>query len=102
MTKIKVCKCHSVSYCKEECQREDWPRHSDNCVPVMVKEYGEKGKGLVASKAIKVGELILNDKAAVSLSLSTMTLNMRVMDILSLKMQRGCLSIGRFSRTCPS
>ena len=65
-TKIKVCKCHSVSYCNEECQREDWPRHRDNCVPVMVKEYGEKGKGLVASKAIKMGELILNDKAAVS------------------------------------
>ena len=64
--KIKVCKCHSVSYCGEECQREDWPRHSDNCVPVMVKEYGEKGQGLVAAKNIKSGELILTDKAVVS------------------------------------
>jgi len=64
-TKIKVCKCHSVSYCNEECQREDWPRHSDNCVPVMVKEYGEKGKGLVAAKNIKSGEQILTDKAVV-------------------------------------
>ena len=62
----KVCKCHSVSYCGEECQREDWPRHSDNHVPVMVKEYGEKGRGLVAAKAIKMGELILTDKAVVS------------------------------------
>ena len=65
-TKIKVCKCHSVSYCGEACQREDWPRHIHNCVPVMVKEYGEKGKGLVASKAIKMGELILIDEATVS------------------------------------
>ena len=44
----------------------DWPRHSDNCFPVMVKEYGEKGKGLVAAKDIREGELILIDKAAVS------------------------------------
>jgi len=63
---IKVCKCHSVSYCGEACQREDWPRHSDNCVPVMVKDYGEKGNGLVASKNIKSGEQILTDKAVVS------------------------------------
>ena len=32
----------------------------------MVKDYGEKGKGLVTSKAIKMGELILTDKALVS------------------------------------
>ena len=64
--KIKVCKCHSVSYCGPECQREDWPRHRDNCVPVMVKEYGAKGQGLVAAKNIKMGELILTDKAVVS------------------------------------
>ena len=66
MKQCKVCKCHSVSYCGEECQREDWPRHRKNCIPVMVKEYGEKGKGLVASKNIKRGELILIDKAAMS------------------------------------
>ena len=64
--KCKVCKCHSITYCGEECQREDWPRHIDNHVPVMVKEYGDKGKGLVAAKAIKMGELILTDKAVVS------------------------------------
>ena len=62
----KCSKCHSITYCSQECQREDWPRHSDNCVPVMVKEYGEKGQGLVAAKDIKMGELILTDKAVVS------------------------------------
>ena len=45
---------------------EDWPRHKKNCIPVMVKEYGEKGRGLVAAKNIKMGELILTDKAVVS------------------------------------
>ena len=64
--KCKVCKCHSITYCGEECQRKDWPRHIDNHVPVMVKEYGDKGQGLVAATAIKMGDLILTDKAVVS------------------------------------
>ena len=51
----KCSRCHSITYCSKECQEEDWPRHSDNCVPVMVKEYGEKGQGLVAAKDIKMG-----------------------------------------------
>ena len=64
--KLSKCnQCHSITYCSQECQREDWPRHSDNCVPVMVKEYGEKGQGLVAARDIKMGELILSDKALV-------------------------------------
>jgi len=62
----KCSKCHSVTYCSQECQEEDWSRHSDNCISVMVKEYGEKGNGLVASKDIKMGEQILIDKAFVS------------------------------------
>ena len=53
-------------YCSKECQEEDWPRHRDNCVPVIVKEYGEKGQGLVSAKDIKMGEQILTDKAIVS------------------------------------
>jgi len=62
----KCSKCHSITYCSQECQEEDWPRHSDNCIPVMMKEYGEKGQGLVAAKDIKMGELILTDQAVVS------------------------------------
>ena len=61
----KCATCHSITYCSKECQEEDWPRHSDNCIPVMVKDYGEKGQGLVAARDIKMGELILNDKALV-------------------------------------
>ena len=57
--KCKVCKCHSITYCGLECQREDWPRHSENCVPVMITEIPGKGVGLVASKDFKAGQLIL-------------------------------------------
>ena len=64
---IKKCaKCHSVSYCRRECQVADWPRHKRPCLPVMVKEMGEKGRGVVASRDFKVGDLIFNDKLVVS------------------------------------
>ena len=66
MKKCKVCQCHAVTYCGKECQVADWPRHQENCVPVMVKDYEGKGRGLVASKDIKMGELILIDKAVLA------------------------------------
>ena len=55
---IKKCsKCFSVSYCGRECQVGDWVRHKRLCDPVMVKDFGEKGRGLVASKNFKVGDI---------------------------------------------
>ena len=63
----KCAKCHSVSYCGRKCQRADWPRHKRLCLPVLIKEMGEKGRGLVASRDFKVGDLIFNDKLVVSI-----------------------------------
>ena len=45
----------------------DWQRHSWNCVPVMVTEYEGKGRGLIAARDIKIGELIFIDKLAISI-----------------------------------
>ena len=68
---IKKCaKCLSVSYCGRECQVADWARHKRLCLPVMIQEMGEKGRGLVASRDFKVGDLIFNDKSAVSITTS--------------------------------
>ena len=64
--KLSKCgRCQAITYCSRECQAEDWPRHKANCVPVMVKDIEGKGRGLVAAKDIKIGELILIDKAVV-------------------------------------
>merc|ERR1719154_689712 len=59
---IKKCaKCFSVAYCGRKCQVGDWARHKRLCVPVMIKDFGEKGRGLVASKNFKVKDLIFKD-----------------------------------------
>ena len=67
--KLSKCNgCHAIPYCGRECQREDWPRHAWNCVPVMVTEIPGKGRGLVAARDIKMGELIFTDKPAIKLT----------------------------------
>ena len=62
---LKCSQCHSIAYCGQECQREDWGRHKDNCIPVMITELRGKGRGLVASRDINIGQVILNEKWAV-------------------------------------
>ena len=62
---LKCASCHSITYCGPQCQRSDWTRHRPNCIPVMITEYKGKGRGLVASRDIKMGELILQDTAVI-------------------------------------
>ena len=61
----KCAKCHAITYCSGECQKKDWPRHGWNCVPVMFTEIPGKGRGVVAAKDIKIGELIFIDKPVI-------------------------------------
>ena len=62
----KCNQCNSITYCDKVCQREDWGRHKDNCIPVMLTELKGKGRGLVASRDIQVGEVIFTEEAAIS------------------------------------
>ena len=64
----KCAKCEAITYCGRQCQLEDWPRHKWNCVPVMVTEIPGKGRGLVAAKDIKMGELLFTDKAVIKMN----------------------------------
>lgn len=62
---LKCGRCQAITYCGLECQKSDWTRHRKNCIPVMIKEYEGKGRGLVASRNIKIGELIFQDTAVI-------------------------------------
>ena len=64
----KCAGCHAITYCGVECQREDFQRHKWNCLPVMVTEIPGKGRGLVAARDIKMGELIFVDKPVIKIS----------------------------------
>ena len=83
----KCARCHSITYCGLECQKADWPRHSWNCVPVMVTEIPGKGRGLVAARDIKMGELIFIDKPAIILPSDFDQMPMSSMTMESLRTQ---------------
>ena len=61
----KCSKCHAVSYCGQECQRQDWPRHSYFCHPVQISCIPRMRLGLVAARNFKKGERIFVDRPAV-------------------------------------
>jgi len=62
--KIYMCaKCHSVGYCGSKCQKMDLQRHKKLCAPVVFKEIGDSGRGLIATKDIGMGYLILKVEA---------------------------------------
>ena len=64
----KLCsKCKAVGYCGANCQKKDWVRHRANCSPVLVAELKHSGRGLVAARKIKTGELILKENATIAL-----------------------------------
>ena len=65
-SKKKCSQCHSITYFGEECQRQDLERHKDNCIPVVLTETTGKGRGLVASRDIQIGQVILKEQSVVS------------------------------------
>ena len=53
----------------------DWARHKRLCDPVMIKDFGEKGRGLVASRDFKIGDLIMKDKPVILSKIKNEDLN---------------------------
>jgi len=62
----KACsRCRAVAYCSQAHQASDWSRHKSNCHPVVVAELKGRGRGLVATRQIQKGELVLAEQPAV-------------------------------------
>ena len=58
-----------VLCCSKECQVTHWRSlHKRWCGPFEVMQLWGRGRGLVATRDIKMGELIVEDRAAVSVS----------------------------------
>ena len=54
--------CCEVSYCSQQCQRTHWKTHKIACKPYKVGPVPGKGLGLLATRTIKLGELIMRER----------------------------------------
>ncbi|XP_075224029.1 SET and MYND domain containing, arthropod-specific, member 1 isoform X2 [Lycorma delicatula] len=54
--------CHIVYYCSRDHQKADWKEHKSFCKTFMIKEDATLGRHLIASRDIKVGEIILREE----------------------------------------
>jgi len=68
-------RCHSVDYCSKECQKKDWKRHKKLCAPVVFKEIDHRGRGLVATKDIKMGDHIFDEELLFGMAVGHRTLD---------------------------
>ncbi|XP_069705567.1 SET domain-containing protein SmydA-8 [Periplaneta americana] len=53
--------CHVTYYCCRDHQRLDWKGHRDRCKPFKVAENKILGRHLIATRDLKVGEIILQE-----------------------------------------
>ncbi|KZC09337.1 PREDICTED: protein msta, isoform A-like [Dufourea novaeangliae] len=53
--------CETVYYCSKEHQKKDWKKHTEVCTPYKLAEDSILGRHYVATRNIKVGEIILKD-----------------------------------------
>ncbi|XP_003693098.2 SET domain-containing protein SmydA-8-like isoform X1 [Apis florea] len=57
----KCSACENVYYCSKKHQKEDWKKHSKVCKSFKLAENPSLGRHYVATRNIKVGEIILRD-----------------------------------------
>ena len=67
--KMKSCVCGKVFYCNKECQAKDWKNHKPSCPPFTIREVPGKGRGLVATRRIKAGQIIVEEMSWINLEL---------------------------------
>ena len=54
--------CCEVSYCSQQCQRTHWKTHKIACKPYKISPVPGKGLGLLATRTLKLGELIMRER----------------------------------------
>ena len=70
--------CGNVYYCDRGCQKSDWRSHKKDCRPFRECEIAGKNKGLVATRTIKRGQVLLRDKALLVLKKSQIKKKVRL------------------------
>eukprot|EP00092_Neocalanus_flemingeri_P008411 GFUD01009067.1.p1 GENE.GFUD01009067.1~~GFUD01009067.1.p1 ORF type:complete len:387 (-),score=107.42 GFUD01009067.1:317-1477(-) len=60
-TSVTSCSCGKVSYCGVDCQKSDWKSHKPDCPPFKVAKLPGRGRGLLATRKINVGEVVIEE-----------------------------------------
>ena len=58
-----------AQYCDQKCQKSHWKIHKVQCKTFKIVKIDGKGFGIVATRDIKQGEIIIKEKAALILPL---------------------------------
>jgi len=58
---MQGCSCGKVKYCGLDCQKSDWKSHKPDCPPFKVTKLPGRGKGVLATRKINVGEIIIEE-----------------------------------------
>ncbi|CAK9834288.1 SET domain-containing protein SmydA-8, isoform A [Anthophora retusa] len=58
----KCSACKNVYYCSKQHQKKDWKRHAESCRTFKIAEDSALGRHYIATRNIKVGEIVLKDE----------------------------------------
>ena len=64
---LKSCVCRTVWYCNITCQKKDWRCHKPSCPPYVIRDVPGKGKGVVATRKLNLGSLIMAEEPLIML-----------------------------------
>eukprot|EP00092_Neocalanus_flemingeri_P021689 GFUD01023527.1.p1 GENE.GFUD01023527.1~~GFUD01023527.1.p1 ORF type:complete len:381 (+),score=113.11 GFUD01023527.1:32-1144(+) len=62
----RACVCGLVRYCGVRCQQVDWARHKQDCPPVVLREVVGKGMGLVTTRRVGAGKVIITESPIIT------------------------------------
>ncbi|XKL60846.1 hypothetical protein PGB90_007903 [Kerria lacca] len=61
----KCSACRQINYCSKEHQKNHWKSHKLNCKPFIIQKNAKKGRYIVASRNIKINEILIKEDAII-------------------------------------
>lgn len=55
------CVCGKVKYCDSKCQKLDWVNHKKDCPPFVIKDVGQMGRGMIATRNLPRGTCVFEE-----------------------------------------
>ena len=70
----KLCSgCGQAYYCGVKCQKSERKVHRDQCYPVRVEQFEDRARGMVATRDIKQGQVVMQDYAILTADREALT-----------------------------